>query len=246
VVEQKLDRAGILVTHRLGGLDGESAHDLALLFAELRRGRDFHQFLMATLNRTIAFKQVNHIAVPVAENLHFDVARIDHGLFHEHIGRAERLGGLGHDTFIAALQVVFAVAATDTASATTTGGLEHHRVTDFFGQLYGFRDVLQAAFTARYHRDTGRDHGLARMDLVAHGPDHLSRRADEGDATPCADLGELRILGQKAIAGMQGIATGGDREIHNTVGIEIAADRVGAQIIRLVGLFDVQGAAVGV
>ena len=186
------------------------------------------------------------MAVPVAENLHFDVARIDHGLFHEHIGRAERLGGLGHDTLIAALQVVLAVAATDAASAAAAGGLEHHRITDFFGQFHGFRDVLKTSFAARHHRDAGGNHGLARMDLVAHGTDHLGRRADEGDAAPRADLGELRILGQKAITGMQGIATGGDREVHDTVGIEIAADRVGAQIIGLVGLFDVQGAAVGI
>ena len=86
---------------------------------------------------------------------------------------------------------------------------------------------------ARDDRHAGLDHGRARQGLVAHATDGVGRGADEDDVAACADLGELRIFGQEAIARMQRVATGGHREVHDAVGVEVAADRVGADVVGL-------------
>ena len=58
----------------------ELAHVRALLIRELGRGRDFNQLLVAALDRAVALEQVDDVAVLVAQHLHLDVARVDHGL----------------------------------------------------------------------------------------------------------------------------------------------------------------------
>src|SRR5207237_6698063 len=44
-----------------------------------------------------------------------------------------------------------------------------------------------------------------RRRLVAHLADLLPRRADEGDVRRAYDVGELRVLGEKAVARVQGV-----------------------------------------
>ena len=50
--------------------------------------------------------------------------------------------------------------------------------------------------------------GVLRGNLVAHGPDMLGRRTDEGDAVILQDLGEAGVLGKEAIAGVDGVCAG--------------------------------------
>jgi len=45
---------------------------------------------------------------------------------------------------------------------------------------------------------------------------------------------------------MQRVAAGGHGQVHDAVGIEIAADRVRADVVGLVGFFDVQRMPVGI
>ena len=49
---------------------------------------------------------------------------------------------------------------------------------------------------------------LAGDGLVAHAADDLAGRADEGEVVLDADLGELGVLGQEAVAGMDGVGAG--------------------------------------
>jgi hypothetical protein len=57
---------------------------------EFDAGRDLDDLLMPTLHRAIAFVQVNHVAVLVAENLDLDVFRARNVAFEEHRRIAER------------------------------------------------------------------------------------------------------------------------------------------------------------
>jgi hypothetical protein len=68
--------------------------------------------------------------------------------------------------------------------------------------------VGHAAFGARH---AGNAEALCRalcLDLVAHDPDVLGFRADEGDAMVLQHLGEAGVLGQEAVAGMNRIRAG--------------------------------------
>ena len=74
LIQKKLDRAGIIVLHRSRHCDRGFAHLGAQFGCEDERGRDFDQFLVAPLNGTIAFPEVNDIAVFVRQDLEFDMA----------------------------------------------------------------------------------------------------------------------------------------------------------------------------
>ena len=50
--------------------------------------------------------------------------------------------------------------------------------------------------------------GFLRLDLVAHDPDVLGRRADEGDLVLFEDLGEAGVFGKESVARMHGIGAG--------------------------------------
>ena len=65
--------------------------------------------------------------------------------------------------------------------------------------------VGDGAVRARHHRDAEALGGRLGLDLVAHDADVLGRGADEGDVVVFQDLGEAGVLGQEAVAGMDGV-----------------------------------------
>ena len=245
-IEQELDRAGVDVAHRLGRFHRQVADVAALRFAQLRRGGDFDQFLVAALDRAVALEQVDHVAEGVADDLHLDVLGVDHALFQEHFRLAECFAGFGYHAVVVGNQFGFAVAAADAAPAAAVGGFEHHRIADPGGQRARFLDAPQVVLAARHHRDAGFDHRPACLDLVAHLLDHTGRRADEDDAALGADFRQHRVLGQEAVARMERVAAGGDREVDDVVRVEVADDRVRPDVIGFVRLLDVERVAIGV
>lgn len=103
-VHQELDGAGVLVADGERGAHRQLAQILALRLVQLWRGGDLHQLLVAALHRAVAFEQVDRMAVGIAEDLHLDVSRIDHGLLEEDLGTAEGTGGLGAHALEVVLQ----------------------------------------------------------------------------------------------------------------------------------------------
>ena len=72
---QALDRAGRVVVHRGRGLHGHRAEALAQLVVDDGRRTLLDDLLMAALQRAFALADVDDVAVLVADDLHFDVAR---------------------------------------------------------------------------------------------------------------------------------------------------------------------------
>jgi len=138
------------------------------------------------------------------------------------------------------------VATTNPATATTRGGLEHHRVTNAVAFGEGFGDVGDVAFGAWRDRHAGFDHAAARFGLVAHAADHFSGRADELDPTLGTDVCQLGIFRQEAIARMQRITTGFHGQVHQLARVQITGQRLGTNAVSFVGTFNVQRVAVGV
>ena len=76
LIHNKLDRSGALIANRLTCRQSSLGYFLAGLWVECRRGRFFQHFLMPSLDRAFALKQMDELAVLVAQKLHFDMARL--------------------------------------------------------------------------------------------------------------------------------------------------------------------------
>ena len=70
-IQQKLDRTRSDITDCLGSLDCRCAHGPAQFDGQSWRWRFFHHFLMAPLDRAIAFMQIDAIPLLIAEHLNF-------------------------------------------------------------------------------------------------------------------------------------------------------------------------------
>ena len=64
------------------------------------------------------------------------------------------------------------------------------------------RVLLVVAVVAGQHGHARCRHATARALLVAHQPVHLARRADEHDAGGRDRVGEVAVLAQEAVAGV--------------------------------------------
>ena len=75
-INQKFDGTRVRVTGRLDQADGGFADVLPDRLWQVGSRRLFHELLMPTLQRAVAFPEMDDVAMLVGENLHFDMARI--------------------------------------------------------------------------------------------------------------------------------------------------------------------------
>ena len=160
-------------TDGLRGRDGGLPH----LFAEGRiqkgGGSLLDDFLVAALDATLSFVEVDGVAMLVGEDLDFDVVRVGDVFFEDEPRVPE--GGLGFPgrALDGALELALGVDPAHPTSATTRRGLDEQRVADLVrGRLEG-RGVLVGAVIAGHHRNAGGLHpGLGRV-LQPHGANRV-------------------------------------------------------------------------
>lgn len=73
LVDQEFRGSGIPVVDVLSKLDRVRPDGLANFLGKMCRRGNLDNLLMTTLNGTIAFKQVNNVALRVSQDLNFDV-----------------------------------------------------------------------------------------------------------------------------------------------------------------------------
>ncbi len=247
LVDQELHGAGVGVVGGLGRLDrGGADVGQQLLVGNQRRG-DLDELLVAALDGAVAGAQMDHLAVVVGDDLHLDVLGGDHHLFEVDVVVVEGGLGLGAGRGQLGLELFFVLHPADSPPPATGGGLEHHRIAVLLAEGQRLLDPGVAGREvggAGYHGDAGLLHDLAGGDLVAQGLDHLGAGTDEDDARLMTGLGEIGILGQKAVAGVDGVGLGLLGRGHHLVDIEIVAARPVADMDRLVGRPDMKGVGV--
>ena len=219
----------------------------AQLLGYAPRGCKLNHLLVAALQRAVALEQMDDIAVPVAQHLHFNVLGLNEELLDEDILVAERLLRLALDLREVDADILRAVAAAHAAAAAAPCRLEQHRVAVFLRQ----RDrVLRIGQRTRRPRDGGHTafvcNGLGGQ-LVAHLLEDLGRRADERDARLFTGAGKRRVLGQKAVAGMDRVHAAAFGKVDDPRDVQIRcqrafvlADQVGlvrAGAVQAVGIF---------
>ena len=180
---------------------------------------------------------MDDVAVGVAQHLDLDVARPLDEALDEHAPVAEarlRLAGRAGKAFAA-----FAVVEGEphALAAAAGGGLDHHRIADLARDLHRVVGAFDFAGIAGDRRHAGLLREPLRRDLVAHRAHRVRQRADERDARFGERLGEVRLLGQEAEAGMHGVGAAAPAGVHDSGDIEVGGDRRRAdELDRLVGV----------
>ena len=99
---------------------------------------------------------------------------------------------------------------------------------------------------AGHDRDAEAPRRRLGLDLVAHDAEMLGSRADEDDVVALQNLGKARVLGQEAIAGMDGVGARDLARRHQARDVEIAfGRRRRADAHALVGEAHVHGVGIG-
>ena len=240
-VHDEFDRTGRGIANGLRQGDGLLAHCFAGGFVKERRRGLLHDLLVAALDRTFAFAQIDTIAVGVAQHLNFDVARLGDEFLDKDTIIAKAIGGLvlGRLEPLAGLFVV--PRDTHPLAAATGRGLQHHRIADFVRDLHRLVRVFDQPHVAGDRGNTGLLRDFLGGDLVAHLLDRALRGADKGDASGLERFGEFRVLGQEAIARVYGLRARLLDRVHDLVDHDIRLVRGGrADVDRLIGHLDVQ------
>ena len=150
---------------------------------------------------------MNGIAMRVAENLDLDMARPVQRPFQDQVRGPEGLLRFRARQRQGRDQLGLAFDPPHPASAAASGGLDHDRITDGPRCVQKSLVRLVAILIAGQAGHAGRDHAPFRDRLVAHHRDRFRRGSDEDQAGIEAGPGEIGILGEEAITGMDGLCT---------------------------------------
>ena len=229
---------------RAGKLECVVDQPIAQLGAETRRRRDLDHLLAAALQGAIALPQVRHRAA-VADHLHLDVARRPDQPLDEEIAIAEAGLGLRAAAREGFLQCAFAEHRAHAAATAAGHGLDHDGTIGAKPpqKCTRLRDGRRGRGTGqRRHSELGCE--LPRRVLVAKAGEGVGAGTDEGQAglgtAPC----EVRVLRQKAIAGMDRAGAGLPRNGNDGIAVEIGRCAATRQLARRVGLARMQACCV--
>ena len=182
----------------------------------------------------------------VAQDLHFDVAGAAHEAFQEDRAVAERGGGFAAGFIEEPPELGGVIHHAHAASAAAEGRLDDQREAGLARSLLGLPHVGDRLFGAGNHRDSGLPREAPRGGLVAQKFQDAPGGPDERDAGAFAGLGQRGVLGQEAVARMDGVDALLQRQRDNALDVEIGLHRTFAfaHQVGFVGLEPVQGQAV--
>src|SRR5690606_18916858 len=143
--------------------------------------RFFPDLLVTALQRTVAFAKVDAAAHAVAEHLDLDVARLFEKFLDVDGIVAERRAGFRPGGRQRELEVGLLAGNLHATAAAASGRVDDDRVADFSRYAPGLSNVSHSAVGAWHAGDAEALGGALGLDLVAHGADVVTRRADEGD-----------------------------------------------------------------
>ena len=247
VFVEELEGAGAAVADVDAGLDAARQDFFAGLLVDLGRRRLLNDLLVTALQRAVAVIEVHGVALAIGEHLDFHVTRIAEELLHVDHGVAKGGAGFGLGQLDRLDQLGLVLDHAHAATTTATGGLDDHRIADFAADAQALGLVIrQGAVGARHGGDTGLLHGVLGGHLVAHQANHVGGGADEGESGLLHLLGEVGVLGEKAVAGVDGGGAGDFRGTDDGRDVQVGLGRGGrADAHRFVGEGQMHQFAVG-
>jgi hypothetical protein len=159
---------------------------------------------VAALDRALALEEVHGVAVVVGQDLDLDVARPQERLLQVEAsvaegGRASRRARSRAEASSRASHQPQPLPPPPAAALSMTGS----RCARPRG---GARRVVERLAACRAPRARPPPRPAAGRGLLAHERDRLAARADEDEPGLLAGAREVRVLGQEAVAGMDGVA----------------------------------------
>ena len=181
----------------------------------------FEYFLVAALQGTVTFAQMDRVAFAIAEHLNFDVARRGQVLFDVNFVVAKVRLAFGTRCIERLFHFSRVFRNLHTTTTATGSGFDDHGIADLFTDLQGRFQIRHTTVRAGNARHAQFFHGVFGGDLVAHDADVFGAGADKRQVVIFDDLYELRVFRQEAISGVDGLRTGyfagcddrGDRQI---------------------------------
>ena len=218
----------------------------ALGVGEERGGGFFDEFLEAALQGAVAGAGDDDVAVLVGNHLGFDVARLVEVALDEAFPtpeRGDRFAGGRIEQF-----GDFLAGAGDfhAASAATERGFDRDREAVFVDEREDFVGILDRLGSTGDRRCFGAGGDVAGGDLVAEVADRLRGRADPDQSGVHDGLGEVGVLGEKSVAGVDGVGTGLGGGVEDLVDHQIRLRRgLSTQCEGFVGQPDERGIGIG-
>ena len=212
-VEDELRGARAAVADGLGEANGRVAHPRTELRVERGGGRLLQHLLVSPLDGALALPEGEHRPVAVCEQLDLHVARPLEVALDEDRVVAERRLRLAAGGLERVVELGRAADDAHAAPAAARRGLHEQRETD----------LLRLA--VRNDRDARGASDPLGGELVPARAQRLGRRPDPREARRLDRLGEVAVLRQEAVAGMDRVRAGPLRRTDQLLGIEIAPDR---------------------
>ncbi len=188
---------------------------------EAGRGRLLDDFLVAALGGAIAFAESHDVAFAITEELHFDVAAAGDVFFEEEAGVFEIVAGKPLDALVHGREFGFGGDELQPDAAAACGAFQHDGIADAGGFLAGVVEVADKA-GAGSEGHAGGKRQFAGFVLQAERAHLVRRWADEGDTSVGAAFSEVRIFGEEAVAGVNGLCAGFACDFQDALDVEIA------------------------
>src|SRR5690606_8589735 len=93
----------------------------------------FYDFLMSSLNRALAFEEMDNVSILIAKNLKLNMTRASHILFDEDRAVTERRRCLTDGAFHLRGEGIFVVDDAHSLTAATRAGLDQYGISDLAG-----------------------------------------------------------------------------------------------------------------
>ena len=207
----ELDGARAHIADGRRGLARRLVQRFAALIVKGGGRRFLDHFLMAPLQRAFALEQRNHAAMRVAEDLHFDMARALDEFLDKQPAVAEGGRRLALRARNRGVQLFEAPHHAHAFAAAAGHRFQQHRKAKPLRFAREGGGVLLLAAITRHNRHARFFHQRFGCGFRAHGADRGCGRAYENKPRRLAGFGKLRLLGQKAVTGVNGLSAAGLR-----------------------------------
>ena len=202
LTDQVFDGAGAVVVRLFADPLRRFVDLLALRVGQERRRRLLDQLLEAALQRAVAGAGDDDVAVLVGDHLRLDVAGLVEVALHEALTAAERGDRLAGGRLEQLGDLFDGAGHLHALTAAAEGGLDRDRHAVLLGEGHHLVGVLDRVGGAGHQRGLGAGGDVAGGDLVAEVADRLRAGADPDQAGVDDGLGEVGVLRQEAVAGV--------------------------------------------
>ena len=245
LVHEEFNGPGIVVAYMPGNPEGIVVEFFANGIGQGGRGH-FHHFLKAALNGTIAFVEVNDVAVVIAEDLDFEVLGTFNEFFEEYRVVAKGFFGLVSRLEKCFRQLFFVPDNAHSSSAATCSSLEHDGIADGFGLVHSILEGEEVDLGIRNEGNIDLPGHFFRPNLVAQLLHHPRPRPDEGDTGFLTGPDKIDVFRQKTIARVNSLHPFPFRQPDDPFNVEIRFERLvfGADHVGFVSFVAVKRIAV--